>query len=122
MGEDKEFKLHVVEKEVKDEVDEGIGVLEDEGKVTSESVGDGPKEINQQGKISYEQMKTIAIQATQQAQVFEQEVLKLRDNNLFVRLDFLFKVVENSTKFNTSFVTKCVSEIELLLTIPKQTK
>ena len=121
MGENKESNLHIVEKEI-EEVDEEVGVSEDEGKVTSESVGDGPKEVNQSTPITYEQMKTIAIQATQQAQAFEQEVLKLRDNNLFVRLDFLFKVVEHSTKFNKLFVDKCTNEIELLLTIPESTK
>lgn len=39
--------------------------------------------------------------------------------NMFKRLDFLFKVVEFENVFDVKFVNDCVDEIQQLLTIPK---
>ena len=39
-------------------------------------------------------------------------------NNMFKRLDYLFKVVENATMFDEAFVEQCTSEIKELMTPP----
>lgn len=39
--------------------------------------------------------------------------------NLFKRLDYLFKVVENSGMFDHPFVEQCVAEIKELMTPPE---
>lgn len=42
---------------------------------------------------------------------------KMGMQNMFARLDFLFKVIENSDKFEQSFVDKMTTEIVNLMTI-----
>ena len=39
-------------------------------------------------------------------------------NNTFTRLNYLFKVLENSHYFKESFITECAEEIENTITIP----
>lgn len=39
-------------------------------------------------------------------------------NNLFKRLDYLFKVVENAAMFDETFVDQCTAEIKELMTPP----
>ena len=79
-----------------------------------------PKEEAKQPQLSYEQLHTIAVQATQQAEMFQRELQKYQNESLYIRLDFLFKVLSSADRFPTTFVKKCADEIELLLTIPEQ--
>ena len=78
-----------------------------------------PQEVTEQTKLSYEQLHTIAVQATQQAEMFQRELQKYQNESLYIRLDFLFKVVQSPNVFGNNFVKKCTDEIELLLTIPE---
>ena len=39
--------------------------------------------------------------------------------NMFKRLDYLFKVVENGTMFDPDFLNKCIDEIENVM-MPKE--
>ena len=39
-------------------------------------------------------------------------------NNMFKRLDYLFKVIENAAMFDEPFVEQCVSELKELMTPP----
>ncbi len=43
-------------------------------------------------------------------------------NNLFKRLDYLFKVIENATMFDEAFVEQCITEIKELMTPPAETE
>lgn len=68
-------------------------------------------------KMSYEQLENIAHQLSNQV---KQLYAKLQESNLanmFKRLDYLFKVVENAHAFSEEFVAKCVAEIEDLMTV-----
>ena len=40
-------------------------------------------------------------------------------NNTFTRLNYLFKVLENSQHFNSDFIIKCAEEIENTITVPE---
>lgn len=40
-------------------------------------------------------------------------------NNTFTRLNYLFKVLENSQHFSGDFIISCVEEIETCMTIPE---
>lgn len=40
-------------------------------------------------------------------------------NNMFKRLDYLFKVVENAAMFEEAFVDQCIAEIKELMTPPE---
>jgi len=98
-------KLHIVEKET----------ISDDKEVL-ESVQSKQEEVNQE--VSYEQMKTIAIQATQQTEMLQKELQRLQQESFYIRLDFLFKVVQFNKSFPPSFVNKCAKEIEGSMTIP----
>lgn len=43
-------------------------------------------------------------------------------HNMFKRLDYLFKVVENAVVFDEAFVDQCVKEIKELMTPPEEDK
>lgn len=65
-------------------------------------------------KLSYEELENLV----------NTLYLKLQESdmsNMFVRLDYLFKVVENKPIFSAKFAKACIDEIEDLLTI-KATK
>lgn len=42
--------------------------------------------------------------------------------NLFKRLDYLFKVIKYKESFNEGFVSKCISEVEDIMSIPEKTE
>lgn len=43
-------------------------------------------------------------------------------NNMFKRLDYLFKVIENAAMFDESFVIQCTTEIMELMALPEEEK
>ena len=69
-----------------------------------------------QAKLTYEQLESAANQLAQQNQALRQQMQEMNYFNLFKRLDYLFKVVENDTKFATDFVETCTNEIVSLMT------
>lgn len=70
-------------------------------------------------KMSYEQLENIAHQLSNQAKQLYAKLQEANMVNMFKRLDYLFKVVENAHAFNEAFVAKCVAEIEDLMTVPE---
>ena len=66
-------------------------------------------------KPSYEQLEAAAIQLQRRALVAEEKLRTL--DAVTMRLNWLFKVVDNEAAFSQEFVEKCVKEIEDLLTI-----
>lgn len=70
-------------------------------------------------KMSYEQLENIAHQLSEQAKTLYARLQEANMTNMFKRLDYLFKVVENAHAFNEEFVAKCVTEIEELMTVPE---
>ena len=50
------------------------------------------------------------------------ELERVRMNNMFSRLDYLFKVIENRQAFSSKldFVDKCIDEVEMLLDIDSE--
>lgn len=71
-------------------------------------------------KLSYEQLENVAHQLSEQNKKLYTKLQEINMVNAFKRLDCLFKVVENASNFNQSFYSKCVDEIENLMTIPEQ--
>lgn len=70
-------------------------------------------------KMSYEQLENIAHQLSEQVRQLYAKLQEANTSNLFRRLDYLFKVVENAHMFNKDFEAKCLKEIEELMTIPE---
>lgn len=73
------------------------------------------------GKFTYEELNGICSQLYQENQKLVKELQKVTMNNMFRRLDYLFRVLENADKFNDGlFVTKCINEIKEVMTIPEE--
>lgn len=73
-------------------------------------------------KMSYEQLENVAHQLSEQAKQLYMQLQNANMSNMFKRLDYLFKVVENSHIFKLDFVNKCINEIEDFMTIPEETE
>lgn len=72
---------------------------------------------NVEKKLSYDELENAANELLMQNQQMYNELQKANMANVFKRLDYLFKVVEFNTSFNTEFVNSCVAEIEDMMTI-----
>lgn len=68
--------------------------------------------------MSYEQLENVAHQLSEQVRQLYAKLQEANLENMFKRLDYLFRVVENAHSFSVDFVNKCTSEIESLMTLP----
>lgn len=85
----------------------------------NEKLNSGTASADRPEKMSYEQLENVAHQLSEQARQLYAELQKANMTNIFKRLDYLFKVVENAHAFNEEFVAKCVAEVEELITVPE---
>lgn len=74
-------------------------------------------------RLSYDKLKgmyeDLRIEKNKYEAISKQLMLRLNTvDNMFKRLDYLFKVVENGDKFSIDFLNRCSEEIEALLTVP----
>ena len=90
---------------------------EQEGKVVE--MQPTAKETERPEKMSYEQLENIAHQLSEQAKQLYMKLQAANMDNMFKRLDYLFKVVENGHMFKQDFLEKCIAEIEELMTVPE---
>lgn len=67
-------------------------------------------------KFTYEQLEQIAGSLSTQVQQLTNRLQESNMFNMFKRLDYLFKVLELSSKFNEDFVNKCIKEVEEIMT------
>ena len=78
------------------------------------------KETEQPQKMSYEQLEQVAHQLSEQARQLYSQLQQSNMTNMFKRLDYLFKVVENGHMFKQDFLDKCIIEIEEIMAIPEE--
>lgn len=78
------------------------------------------KETEQPQKMSYEQLEQVAHQLSEQTRQIYDQLQKANLSNMFRRLDYLFKVVENGHMFKQDFLDKCIKEIEDIMTVPEE--
>lgn len=74
--------------------------------------------VKENAKMSYEQLENVAHQLSEQVRQLYAKLQESNLENMFKRLDYLFKVIENAHAFNEEFFFKCTSEIESLMTLP----
>ena len=67
-------------------------------------------EVKQEKKLSYEELENVANNLYVRLQQADMA-------NMFKRLDYLFKVVENVDNFPQEFTKRCVEEIVNIMTI-----
>lgn len=74
--------------------------------------------VKENAKMSYEQLEDVAHQLSEQVRQLYAKLQESNLGNMFKRLDYLFKAIENAHAFNEEFISKCTSEIESLMTLP----
>lgn len=77
-------------------------------------------QVQRPEKMSYEQLENVAHQLSEQNRQLFAKLQELNMTNMFKRLDYLFKVVENGHMFKQDFLEKCIAEIENLMIVPEQ--
>lgn len=77
-------------------------------------------QVQRPEKMSYEQLENVAHQLSEQNRQLFAKLQELNMANMFKRLDYLFKVVENGHMFKQDFLEKCIAEIESLMVVPEQ--
>ena len=85
-----------------------------------EKVVEMKPQVKRPEKLAYEKLENVAHQLSEQNRQLFAKLQELNMVNMFKRLDYLFKVVENGHMFKQDFLEKCVAEIESIITIPKQ--
>ena len=80
------------------------------------------KKAERPEKMSYEQLENVAHQLSEQARQLYSQLQKSNMTNMFKRLDYLFKVVENGHMFKQDFLDKCINEIEEIMTVPDESE
>ncbi len=74
------------------------------------------------GKLTYEQLNDACNQLWQQNRQLVARTKELEQFALNKRLDYLFRIVENSKMFSDDFIENCINEIEEAMTIPNGTE
>nr|UWG27149.1 MAG: hypothetical protein [Bacteriophage sp.] len=77
-------------------------------------------QVKRPEKMSYDQLESVAHQLSEQNRQMFAKIQELNMANVFKRLDYLFKVVENGHMFKQDFFEKCIAEIESIMTVPEQ--
>lgn len=77
-------------------------------------------EENTKKELSYEELKSVAGQLSQQNQQLNMMLQQANMSNVFKRLDYLFKILELKDCFNSDFVITCSEEIVSIMTPPEQ--
>lgn len=77
-------------------------------------------QVKRPEKMSYDQLESVAHQLSEQNRQMFAKIQELNMTNVFKRLDYLFKVVENGHMFKQDFFEKCIAEIESIMTVPEQ--
>lgn len=79
------------------------------------------EEVNNQQeqvkKYSYEELENICHQLSEQARNLYIQLQEANLSNMYTRLNFLFKVLENQISFEPQFVENCSNEIVSLMAI-----
>lgn len=77
-------------------------------------------QVQRPEKMSYDQLESVAHQLSEQNRQMFAKLQELNMVNMFKRLDYLFKVIENGQMFKQDFLEKCIAEVESLMTVPEQ--
>ena len=73
---------------------------------------------NKKKELSYDELKNVAGQLSQQNQQLNMMLQQANMTNMFKRMDYLFKVLELQHCFDSEFVITCSDEIKELMTPP----
>lgn len=71
-------------------------------------------------KLSYEELENVAKDLYSKCSAMLVELQRMKEDNTFKRLDYLFKVVEYGSKFPKEFLSNALQEIQEIMTIPEE--
>lgn len=91
-------------------------------KLNADQAKNTQTEKPQTKKLSYEELEQVASQLSEQSRQLYEKLKKQSLENMFMRLNYLFKVVENKDVFSKEFKENCIKEIEDVMTIPESTE
>lgn len=77
------------------------------------------EETKETTKLSYEELTKVTNDLHARCNQLYAELQNANMQNLFIRLEYLFKVVENKSAFSKDFTEACVKEIEAFMTLEK---
>lgn len=78
------------------------------------------KEVKEQVKLTYEQLKELVDQLHQQNQMLYKKMMEMNSADAYKRIDYLFKVLENHRVFSVEFVNGTASELESILKLQEE--
>lgn len=70
-------------------------------------------------KPTYEELEQALRVRGNQINNLVAQIQELQSQTLITRLEFLFKVLDHTSSFDSAFVEKCAEEIKDLITIPE---
>lgn len=70
------------------------------------------EEVQQNNKISYEELVNVANQLQVQNRQMQQQLYQLMEEHSVIRMNFLFEIVKNSNMFQKDTVEESIKEIE----------
>ena len=70
------------------------------------------EEVQQNNKISYEELVNVANQLQVQNRQLQQQLYQLMEEHSVIRMNFLFEIVKNSNMFQKDTVEESIKEIE----------
>lgn len=73
-------------------------------------------------KFTYEELENIAGNLSSQVQQLTARLQEANMFNVFKRLDYCFKVIENASAFNPDFINVIVTEVEAAMKIKEEGK
>jgi hypothetical protein len=71
-------------------------------------------------KLSYEELENVAKELYTRCADMATELQRMKMDNSFKRLDYLFKVLKYYSLLDTDFVRNCAKEIQEMITIPEE--
>ena len=77
-------------------------------------------EAQGQKKYSYEELETICSNLAEERQKILAQLYTMEQILGSRRMDYLFRIVSMSDKFNGEFVQTCIKELEESMTIPEE--
>ena len=82
----------------------------------------GEKKVEEQKKLSYEELGNVASQLQQQNKFLIEQLQKNQGESFYKRLDYLYKTLELKEVFPEEFIGSCIDEIVSTITIPEEVK
>lgn len=81
-------------------------------KVVEMNPKDSGEKVQQDNKISYEELVNVANQLQVQNRKMQQQLYQLMEEHSVIRMNFLFEIVKNSNMFQKDTVEESIKEIE----------